>query len=275
MIFNAHTIAKGWRSVAIASGSDKHQPALDHAVFIEQYSHGVRLVATDSTVLLHTWCPTAAAEEEGLIAPPDWDEVPLVTAVALDPHGRAKSFLAHAQQLAGDDNAGMIEVSLDLGVIVEEREPRLAGLDPTWCVLEMRKRERLQLRLFEGEWPKWRALYLGVVPQATSLVALNLEVAERLAKLAKIHGTTRLGYHFAGPLAMAKVELIESIPEIHGLVMPCRWDLANNQPAAHSSGDPGSHQFTPSEAPLDGWCEVCGQVEVDHVPGSVDDEDLA
>lgn len=237
MIFNAHTLAKGWRSVAIASGSDKYAPALDHAVFIEQYSNGVRLVATDSTVLLHTWCPTAEAEEEFWYDPPEWDDVPLATAVALDPHGRAKGFLAHAQQLAGDDNAGMIEISLDLGVVVEEHEPRIAGLAPTWCILEMRKRERLQLRLYEGEWPNWRALYLGVVPQATAMVALNLEVAGRLAKLAKIHGTTRLGYHFAGPMAMAKVELLESIPEIHGLVMPCRWDLANNQPAAHDHTD--------------------------------------
>jgi len=245
MIFNAHTLARGWRSVAVASGSDKAMPAFDHALLIEQYPGGVLLVATDTFMMLHSWVPSAETEHD-YEPGPELDEAPLATAIALDPFGRAKGFLAHAQQLAATNDDDLIEIKLDLGVKVVERDAAtLAGLEPRWCVLEMRKRERLQLRLYEGAWPAWRDLLGGLDPVPTERVALNLDLVGRLAKLGKVQPGTRLGWSFTGPERPARVELIDAAPEVRGLVMPCRWDLAANAPFVEPDPDDTEAEASP------------------------------
>lgn len=234
MRFRARDLARAWRSTAVASGTDKERPALLRTVLVEQFSHGVRLVATDSRVLLMSWCPTATfldeAGDDSVLAP-ELDEVPLATAVAIDSHGRAKGFMAHAQQIAAvafDETAAELEISLDLGVVLDEDDvTRLAGFDTTWCVMEMEGRERLQLRLFDGPFPDWRPLFAESRSFRTRHVALDLEVMDQLAKLAKIHDGAKLGWHLAGPERPARVEVLHARPEVVGLVTPGRWEFAS------------------------------------------------
>src|SRR5687768_16742409 len=113
-LFDARTLARGWLSVAIASAADKARPVLHRTVSIEAFPEGLRLVATDSFVLLRSWVPNL---DHDLDPEPGLDEAPYATAVAMDPHGRAKGFLAHVLKLASDEvyDDDPLEVRVDLG----------------------------------------------------------------------------------------------------------------------------------------------------------------
>ncbi len=233
MIFNAGTLAAGWLSVALAASKDKDRPALCKSVCIDLYPEGVRLVSTDSYMLLRTWVPNAEAEAD-LTPEPDVDDAPIAQAIALDPYGRGKGFLAHVLRLAPDDAAAEpVHVRMDLGVVepeAEEGQPTFAGMEARWCVIEHPDHERLKLRLHEGEYPEWRKLMLGFGAVATERISLNPEIVGRLARIAKFMPTAKLGWTFGGENAMARVEVIDSFPFIEGVVMPVRWDLERNAP---------------------------------------------
>lgn len=264
MIFYPSTLAKGWRSVALAASSDKDRPLLC-GVLVEQYPEGVRLVATDSYMLLTSWVPNLEAERD-LKPEPGLDESPIATAVVLDPHGRGKGLLAHAQQLAADE--AIDEIRLDLGVVAVEdpNAPEFAGMEPRWCVIEVSERERVKLRLCEGEYPTWRSLMVGRDPIATERVALNPDLLARLAKLGKIQAETRLGLSFTGQDKPVAVDLIDSHPFVSGLAMPCRWDLAANEPeAAHR---PDNADVADAEAESDSLLDAAMRLVVKSQLGS-------
>ncbi len=236
LTFPAGRLSRGWRAVAVAAGTDSATPQFDRAILIEQFPAGVRLVATDATVLLHSWVPAVA---DDLAPEPSMDEAPLATAIALDPHGRAKGMLAHLQQMEGKEDIA-IDVRMDLGIIIQadDDRPSFEGMEARWCVLEATGRERVQLRLHEGVWPEWRKIVSDHSAVAVSRVALSPEMIGRLAKLGKVQPDTRLGWIFGGEDKAAAVELIDSDPFVSGVVMPCRWDLATNTPAEDPIPEP-------------------------------------
>lgn len=255
MIFFPSTLAKGWRSVALAASSDKARPLLC-GVLVEQFADGVRLVGTDSYMLLTTWVPGIEAERD-LKPEPGLDEAPIATAVVLDPHGRGKGLLAHAQQLAAKGEVD--EIRMDLGVIaVEDTDaPGFAGMEPRWCVIELNERERVKLLLCEGEFPTWRPLLDGLTPVVTERVAMAPDLVARLAKLGKIQDETSLGWTFTGDDKPVAVELIDSHPFVSGLAMPCRWDLEANEPENTSRPDDANVTEEGDEEAVEGiWWET-------------------
>ena len=55
MLFSGQLFAQAWRSVAIAASDDPDRPALFRATNIELHPDGMRIVATDSYLMLHAW----------------------------------------------------------------------------------------------------------------------------------------------------------------------------------------------------------------------------
>jgi hypothetical protein len=253
VIFSPFLLARGWLSVAIASSKDDDRPALSRTVLVEQHSTGVRIVATDSYVLLHTWIPD---DEHPWETAPGIDEAPTSTAVVRDPHGRGKGFLHHALQLASaaekDDLAEAPEIHLDLGVVlVEDSErPSFAEMAPSWCVLEMPDKERLKLPLYEGDYPNWRPLMARFEAEPTELVALTPEIIGRLEKLGKLQPDSKFGFRFGGPDKAMDFELLHAEQPVTGRVMPCRWDVVENRPAAEVEAEREAVEPPPSEGPV-------------------------
>lgn len=233
--FDARYLALGWLSVAVASGKDGARPQLDRTVSIEAYPQGFRLVATDSYVLLHTWVPSLGYE---LDPEPALDEAPYASAVVMDPHGRARGFLAHALKLAGDleDDAPPVEVRVALGVPEHEDDetesatPAFEGMEATYVALELPDAERLKLRTYEGDFPQWRRVLPDFLPVKTQAIGLNPEIIGRLSKLGRLHHGRPLVWTFGGENRMALVEVLDSEPTITGAVMPVRWDFDRNEP---------------------------------------------
>jgi hypothetical protein len=239
MIFDARQIARGWLAVALAASGDKDRPQLFRTVNVEQHAHGVRLVATDSYVLLHAYVPELHHEDD---PPPGIDEAPIATCTAMDPHGRAKGFLAHVLKLATTNVDGgppdPIDIYLRLNVLGEERtQGTLVGLEARTLVLEQPEVERLVLDVYEGSYPSWRGALGLVAPVVTDRIALNPEIVGRLAKIGKIHPSARLGWTFSGPDRPARIDAIDSDPYIDGLVMPAPWDFAANRPVPTDPDD--------------------------------------
>lgn len=232
MIFNAATLARGWLAVATASGKDGARPQLDRTIHIEAHPHGIRLVATDSYMLLHTWIPTL--DEDDLLAQaPDPDEAPTATAVVIDQHGRAKSLCAHLLTLdreAGDD-APPIEARLTLNTLVpaQQAAPAFDGMEALHVTIELPDAEKLILDTYEGAFPSWRSTLAGFAPTSTATLGLNPDLLARVVKAAKVNGHT-IAWTFGGPAKAARVHLVDSHPEVEGLVMPVRWDFDADAP---------------------------------------------
>lgn len=259
MIFKAADLAVAWLAVAIAAGNDKNRSVMHRTMCIQQYRGGVRLVATDSFMLLHAWVPSIAA---GDFEPePGIDEVPDCTAVAMDPHGRAKSFLAHALTLHNEDEYAGLEVRLDLGVKIVEQgqvQENLAGMEPRWAVLEIREMERLKLQLHETEYPAWGSLVTKFKEGRTPAVALSPSIVGRLAKVEKLWGGSVLHFTWGGKDRPAGLRVIGSDPFLSGIVMPCRWDIDRDAPYVEDEDD------------LDGDGDAAAKVSV--IDPDVDDE---
>lgn len=238
MKFDSNEFAVGWLSVALASSTDKERPALCRTVFVEQFSTGVRLVATDSYLILRCWVP---AEGHYLDQEPAIDEAPLTTAVVIDPDGRGKGLLRHARQLwarATKENGTdePTEISLDLGVVIAEPDDTegqasFVGMEARWAVLDIADTERVKLPLYEGTFPTWRSLFAGREPADTPTVALSAEMMSRLGTLGALHpADAMIGCTFHGPLKPVHVQVINGEPFVDGLAMPCQWDLDINAP---------------------------------------------
>lgn len=226
MVFDAGTISRAWLSVAYASGSDKDRPQLDRTVAVESYPDGVRLVATDSYMLLTAW---VSAYEPGDAPEPDIDEAPVSTAVVRDVDGRGKSLFGHLLKLADDDDTPAFEVSLTVGVGPEASQGAFDGLEASWLVVEHADHERLKLHTYDGEYPNWRKVVEGFSGEKTAAIALNPAIVARLAKVGKLHPASSLRWQFGGVNKMAAVE-VDGYPLVSGFVMPVRWDFETNAP---------------------------------------------
>lgn len=231
-IYNARDLAIAWLSVSTAAGTDKKLPSMHRSVLIEEFPFGVRLIATDGFTLLTSWCPDLEHEN---YPEPELDAAPLVTAVALDLDGRARSLMAHALKLADRataDELPPVEVRLRLGIIdllsVEDR-PTLDGLEPEVVTIEVPDQEQLRLRTYDGEFPTWRFIVTGWSSFPDDRLAVPGDRFALLGRLAKLHAGP-IALTFGGPARPVRIETLESWPIVTGLVMPARWDFDRDEP---------------------------------------------
>lgn len=246
MMFDARQIARGWLAVALAASNDRGWPQLYRTIHLESHAAGLRLVATDSYVLLHTFVPDLDHDQSDV---PELDEKPIATATAMDPHGRGRGFLAHVLKLATTSVDGLdpepIDVRVRLNVAASVRDSpqaTLAGLEARAVVLEHPGVERIELDVYDGGYPHWRTT-LGDPggDRPTDRILLAPDIIGRLAKIGKIHPHARIGWIFTGENRPARLDVVDSDPYVDGLVMPVRWDLTRNAPAVEDDGQSDEH----------------------------------
>jgi hypothetical protein len=246
--FDATLLARGWLSVAIASSTDKERPILHRTVYVEHFTEGVRLLATDSYLFLRSWVPNVDHEHD---PEPRLDEVPVSTAVAIDADTRAVGFMKYALKRAHEaaQHHESVEITLNLGVVDQTSAvgtPSFGGMESRWVVLEMPDIEKVKLLCCEGVWPNWRLLGAGYSPEQTETVALAPDRLRQVANLAKVNDAV-IGWTFCGKNKAAMIEVLESEPDVRGLVMPCRWDVVTNEPRAESESKPAPDMDVPDD----------------------------
>lgn len=223
MIFDARDLARAWLAVAIAAGQEDERPILYRTTLVEEFPHGVRLVATDGIMLLRSWSPDL---EHAGAAEPGMDEAPTASAIAMDPHKRALGFCSHLLALASGEDAPLIEVRLSLGVmeIDPSAPPAFEGMESDWVVLEHPSSERLMLVSMDAGYPTWRAL--GSKPGPADSLGLSPDILARLGKLGKLYGGETLWFTFAGDVGAIAISTSPASSPINssvvGIVMPVR-----------------------------------------------------
>lgn len=237
-MFYAGDLARGWLTVAIASAKDPDRPVLNRTVLIESFREGVRLVATDSMVLMRAWVPNVEHERE---PEPDLDDAPRSSVVVIDGHGRGKSLLAYARGLSDSANRkdeDPVQIRLDVGltgVILDEDERVLAGLNAGIVTLEVPGRERLKLRTFEGEYVNWRPVVAGFEPEAASVIGLRPDMVDQLAGIGKHYGAM-LAFE-PGRGGTTAVRPAGAYPPVHGLVMAGYTSFGLNRDDGEPDGE--------------------------------------
>lgn len=194
MIVSGRHLSRAWLAVLCAASDDEERPALCRAVHIEQYSTGVRLVATDSYWLSHCWVP-AAAKLEGELRPtePDLGELPDASVTVIDDEWRVRDLFKHiakATKITAKVTPDDIDVELDLtATTYDEAVPTLA---PEMAAKRVRIEiadERVLARVWDGEWVGWRTLahdFASAEHEGARRVAMSGWMFTAMAKAAAI-----------------------------------------------------------------------------------------
>lgn len=184
-------LARAWLNVALAcEHDDDGRPALYRAVHVEHYTNrGIRLISTDSYVLMRAWIPEAVDMEE-----PGVDEAPDDAFTALDLDWRGRGLLTHIRKLTKKSDALDVPMSVVVTDAWESDDGQLTlGADFAGRVLVLGSdQEHVALPLFDGSWATWRSIDADLVPKLKgNEVLVGPAILKKLAALA-----------FVGPLSM-------------------------------------------------------------------------
>jgi hypothetical protein len=219
--FQVKQLAPAWLAASETSGPKDCSIALAQTVFIEQYPEGVRIVGCDGYCLIRTFA--FSLEGDGLDQEPKLGELPVRTAIAHDPDGRAKGLLKwlYAKATGDKDNADLYEVRLGFRDGVQN-ENQLMGMESKEVTLDFPDHERVTLSAHEMIYPDWRTLETSFVPEAASTIALSPGNVAAITRAAKwCPGPIR--WHFGGNERVALFDVGNGDPvSMRGLVTPVR-----------------------------------------------------
>jgi len=217
LTFDAGYLARGWLATHLATGADEETPVICGTLLIETFTDGVRLTATDRTILLSTWVPCTNDDPE-----PSLDVAPDGVAVVRDPDGRGKALLSYLRKLAAKaakDGAPAPLVTLHVGVPAEEGDAAgFPGMELDTVVIDYPEHERVVLPTVNGTFPDYRTLLFGHTAKRTDIIGLSSDNFLRLGQAAKILGGF-IRCSFAGTKSAVGVE-IGVAPSVRGVVMP-------------------------------------------------------
>lgn len=228
MRFDGPLLAKAWLAVAAAAGTNKDLPLLYKTVTLEEYPTGVRLIATDTTVLLTAFVPNLDNYYE--LAEPERALLPDRTAIAADIDGRGRSFLGYVLSLAARQDAeeyvpGDIEVQIDFDVtgpgLGPASQPSFDGMDLTYVTLSTPDVEKVYLPVHQGVPVDWRPILDDFTAATTTDQTVGAELLERLGKIRK-HGSGHIRLTFSGKKTPTRIEYTQSDPKVWGVYMPAR-----------------------------------------------------
>lgn len=229
MIFDAAEFATGFLSVAQAFAKDKLRPQLNRTVLVEEYRHGVRLVAVDGFLLLTSWVRYMGADGlDPATAEPGLDELPERQSVVHDPDGRGRQLLHWARNLAArrdkeDEERPKLRVEIGMldGPGVSVAAQAFEGLEPKWCRFKLDAEEEVRIQLYEGDYIDWRQIVAAVEYGEAEQFLLPSWVLEQIAKVAGLHSDHPWRWSMSGgdedPM---RIELQFASPSVWGCVMP-------------------------------------------------------
>ncbi len=231
-IYNARMLSTAWLSVALAAGKVAEIPVLNRTILVEQYSQGLRLIATDRYVLLRSFVPNVDHKPDD---EPSLDEAPDEFAVAMDLDGRARGLLGYLlgiAKYAAKEGLDPVEVRVSLNATDDQDDPTFQGMERRYVRFDYEAQERLQLDTYGGDFPEWRSLTTTIEHQTTDAIALNPEIIGRLARLGKLHNNSPIAWRFGGESKAAEIEIVGSEPDVRGIVMPVRMEFGEDTASA-------------------------------------------
>lgn len=219
--FNAWNLARSWASVALAQSEDDGRPVLYRTTLIEQFPEGIRLLSTDTFVLLKAWVPNDDHER----APePSIDVLPDDVAICRDLDQRVLGLMKYAQKITKADGADTpVKMEFAVGEQDETVHNTLEGLGASTVRFRFVEQydESIETPIFEGVYPNWRPLWDGHKWAPASTIGFGANGILRLGKLSGLWDKAVIRFELGGSVGVARIH-IEGPSDVNvtGLVMP-------------------------------------------------------
>jgi hypothetical protein len=215
----AVSTATAWLNAFLATGHNEERPALCRTLSLEFFDFGLQLIGCDGTILFRSW-----VVEDGHDGAqwPDIAEVMQRSATVMDPDGFGVAFMRTLLTAANaSEHPELVQVSFDLEHGEIDDTPPLGNeFLPKFLVLRAQG-QRLDLRLYEGQFPEWRKLKFGLDDAER---VDGMKIALRMFKaVAKLKGVFALDLEFHGTDRQIVFRGYGDCA-VEGLIMPMRRD---------------------------------------------------
>lgn len=222
MQFNAWLFAKAWNSVAFAQSDDKARPALYRTTLIEEYPEGVRLVATDSFILLKAWVPSEGYDKHD---EPGKDVEPEAATVCMDRDQRVVQLMKYVQNQTKSDGADTpMVITMALGTLKGGAQNSLAGMVQQSVTFRFDQEydERIETPIFDGNFPHWKNLWYAHRGVPTQNVSFGADGFLRVGKLSALWDKASIRFVMGGSLGVCRFYIMAPDVNVQGLAMPVR-----------------------------------------------------
>lgn len=213
-------IANSWIPVWCATGQDDNRPVLHRTIAIEWFEgEGLRLIATDSYVLLSAWIGVTEERPE-----PHLEQAPDHETVIADHDKRGLGLIryAAANAKADKDPDGhyhriRLTVTEPAG---SRRTPALAESLEAQVLAITYEGEVVELPIVESPYISWRSLITGGTPEAPDTIRLSPHVLDVMAKTG-----AAFTWRFAGEAGPIRLDSVDGTPRLTGIAMPVRPNM--------------------------------------------------
>lgn len=258
--FNAWNLARSWASVALAQSEDDGRPVLYRTTLIETFETGIRLLSTDTFVLLKAWVPNTDNDDapEPLI-----EELPDDVAICRDLDHRVLGLMKYAQQLTkADGNDTRTTMEFAVGEQDGSDHNTLEGLAASTVHFRIVEKydESIETPIFEGVFPNWRPLWQGHKWAPASSIGFGANGILRLGKLSGLWDKAVIQFDLGGNVGVARVR-IEGPSDVNvtGLVMPTGNSQENVPPSDEANIEGEMREFADA---FDDWYTELLRTEV-------------
>lgn len=214
----ARVIATAWLNAFLASSTDENRPAMHRTLSLEWFDDGLHIVGCDGTALFRTWAP----EVEGGIWP-DPALSPNRSVVVMDIEGFAAAFMKTLLRVTQDDGRAGEKLSLSIAKADEGATLALGEEFVSERLILRSCGQRIDLRLYEGEYPDWRRLDFGL-NKAEQVSGLTIST-RMFAMVGKFKGCDAVDLTFQGKakaVAFVARGMMNTEAGVVGLLMPMR-----------------------------------------------------
>lgn len=213
----ARAVALGWLNAFLASSKDADRPALYQTLSLECFPYGIQMIGCDGHALFRTWAPIRGEDETP--SWPDASQVPDRTIVVMDPEGFGIGYMRTLLRVTGDEARANDDLILSMLPMDEEGTLALGSEFLSGRVALRACGQRIDLRLYEGEYPDWRKLNLGILP-IERLETLTVQT-RLLGLVGKLKAVSRVDLEFHGAEKHIAFTA-RGETELRGMIMPMR-----------------------------------------------------
>lgn len=211
MTVPARQTAFAWLNAFLATSSDETRPALFKTLSLEFFDNGIQFIGCDGTVLFRSWSST---EGDGW---PDISEAPRRSIVVMDPEGFGLGFVKLLLHVTNDKERAYEQLTMNTAPNDESATLALGQEFMTERLILRACGQRLDLMLFDGPYPDWRRVRLGV--EAVERVDSLTVSTRNLGLIGRLKAVDAVDMEFYGDKKhIAFTAKGES--EVRGLLMP-------------------------------------------------------
>lgn len=200
--FNAGQLATAWLNVSQAAGQDDNRPIMYRTTLLEIHNTGVRLVATDSLLMLYAWVPYAS---DDLANPPAVRTKPTEAHIVMDHDKRMIDLMRFMRREAKEADKNDWDCFVDLSIQKAADRGGQQVIDSVLAPFVFRAstdRERLELPTYDAEYADWRSVFKR---DAAAVETIRFGV-DQFTRLGRLVDVSMLHLEMAGTLGLVSFD---------------------------------------------------------------------